>query len=377
MPELTAEEAKAAGNAAFKAKNYSEAVAHFSAAIAADPNNHVLYSNRSAANAALEDYKAALLDANKCIDIKPDWAKGQSRRGAAYVGLRNWPAAISAYETGLKLDPDSATMKEELASINAKLGRGTSADSAMPNRGSPPNSGATPKPARAAGFLGRLAPQLSTLLLISAFFYVVPLLGPRRAAVCYRIATGSALVLYAASIFARHPLKFSTFRDPAVRESHEAQLVWICFLLLASPPVPFGIVPFAAYAVHSVATNYGGVVQKLPAFLQGVLQPRLTYLCSEEGSSMVQAFAAISEVMVLVLAPLQIVVHGARVLVLTGFYFQYVSRRHANSFWTKQAVSVLSEKAQNLFHHRFCPGPVGMVFDKLLALVGNLAARVR
>ena len=48
----------------------------FTAAIEADPTNHVLYSNRSGAHAAKADFKAALLDANKCIDLKADWAKG-------------------------------------------------------------------------------------------------------------------------------------------------------------------------------------------------------------------------------------------------------------------------------------------------------------
>ena len=84
-----AEAAKAAGNAAFKAGNFDEAIAEFTKAVEADPTNHVLYSNRSGAHAAKADFKAALLDANKCIDLKADWAKGHSRRGAAYFGLKN------------------------------------------------------------------------------------------------------------------------------------------------------------------------------------------------------------------------------------------------------------------------------------------------
>ena len=367
-----AEEAKALGNAAFKAKQYPEAIAHFTTAIAADPKSQVLYSNRSAAHAAAEEYKSALLDANKCIDLKPDWAKGHSRRGAAYVGLKNWRAAIGAYEAGLELDPASANMKEELALLQAKLGGG---NATMPNNGQP--AAATP-PAAATGFLGRMGPRLNVLLLLSSFFYVVPLLGPRRAKVCYRVACGTALLLYASSIFARHPLKLATLRDPAVRASHEAQLAFICLVMLAAEPLPFAIVPFATYAVHSVATNYGAALQaKMPSFVQGYVQPRLSWLLSEEGSSMVQAFAAISELMVLLMVPLQLLLHGFRALVLAGLYFQYVARRHAASFWTRQAVTIISDKASGVFHHRFCPSPVGMLFDKLLALIGSLAARVR
>lgn len=40
---------QAKGNAAFQSGNHEEAVKHFTEAIELDPQNHVLYSNRSAA----------------------------------------------------------------------------------------------------------------------------------------------------------------------------------------------------------------------------------------------------------------------------------------------------------------------------------------
>lgn len=40
---------QAKGNAAFSAGKYEEAITHFSAGIDVDSHNHVLYSNRSAA----------------------------------------------------------------------------------------------------------------------------------------------------------------------------------------------------------------------------------------------------------------------------------------------------------------------------------------
>lgn len=305
-----------------------------------------------------------------------DWAKGHSRRGAAYVGKKNWKAAIAAYEKALECDPDSASVKADLAFVSGKLNKGFG--DSMPNNPSAAGSRPSASAAPAAGFVGRLVPALNALILLTAFFYVIPLLGPRRAIPCYRVSVGCALVLYLSTLLARHPLKFATLRDPAVTGSHEAQLSFICFMLLVSPPLPFAIVPFGAYAVHSVASNYGSaVVPKLPGFIKGVLEPRLAFLLTEEGANMVQAFAAISELMVLLAAPLQLAVHGFRVVVLTGFYFQYVSRRYAASFWTKQAVVVISAKTHGFFHHAYCPSPIGMLYDKLVVLIGSLAARVR
>lgn len=54
MSRMSAEELKSKGNAFFSAKQYQEAVGAFTEAIAVDPNNHVLFSNRSASYAGLE-----------------------------------------------------------------------------------------------------------------------------------------------------------------------------------------------------------------------------------------------------------------------------------------------------------------------------------
>jgi stress-induced-phosphoprotein 1 len=43
---------QAQGNAAFSNGDYTAAIKHFTAAIELDPSNHVLYSNRSAAEAS-------------------------------------------------------------------------------------------------------------------------------------------------------------------------------------------------------------------------------------------------------------------------------------------------------------------------------------
>jgi stress-induced-phosphoprotein 1 len=109
-----ADEAKAKGNAAFSAGRFEEAARHFTDAIALAPGNHVLYSNRSAALASLHRYSDALADAHKTVELKPDWAKGYSRLGAAHLGLGDAASAVAAYEKGLALDPSNDGLKAGL-----------------------------------------------------------------------------------------------------------------------------------------------------------------------------------------------------------------------------------------------------------------------
>jgi len=78
-----AQEFKAAGNDAFSAGKYEEAINQFTLAILEDGNDHVFYSNRSASYANLGQFDRAQQDGLKCIEIKPDWAKGYSRLGLA------------------------------------------------------------------------------------------------------------------------------------------------------------------------------------------------------------------------------------------------------------------------------------------------------
>ncbi|CAL3972465.1 unnamed protein product [Diplocarpon coronariae] len=112
---------KALGNKAIAEKNFEEAISKFTEAIAIEPSNHILYSNRSAAYASKKDYENALIDADKVTEIKPDWAKGWGRKGAAKHGLGDLIGALDAYEEGLKLDPSNAQNKSGLESVKRAI----------------------------------------------------------------------------------------------------------------------------------------------------------------------------------------------------------------------------------------------------------------
>jgi stress-induced-phosphoprotein 1 len=63
------------GNAALQDGKFDDAIKFYTEAITLDNSNHVLYSNRSAAYAKAGKYLQALEDAEKTLQLKPDWGK--------------------------------------------------------------------------------------------------------------------------------------------------------------------------------------------------------------------------------------------------------------------------------------------------------------
>eukprot|EP00053_Salpingoeca_punica_P016468 m.155727 g.155727 ORF g.155727 m.155727 type:complete len:553 (-) comp16969_c3_seq4:319-1977(-) len=117
----SANELKELGNKAFSAGQFEEAIKHFTAAIALDAGNHVLYSNRSAAYASLKKFQEALEDGEKTVHLRPDWAKGYGRKGDALFGLNRLEDARETYNAGLQLEPTNQKLKEGLETVEQAL----------------------------------------------------------------------------------------------------------------------------------------------------------------------------------------------------------------------------------------------------------------
>ncbi|KAK6477645.1 stress-induced-phosphoprotein 1 [Huso huso] len=67
------------------------------------------------------EYKRALEDGSKTVELKPDWGKGYSRKAAALEFLGRFEEAKTTYQEGLKHEPTNQQLKEGLQNMEARL----------------------------------------------------------------------------------------------------------------------------------------------------------------------------------------------------------------------------------------------------------------
>ncbi|XP_041666809.1 tetratricopeptide repeat protein 28 isoform X1 [Cheilinus undulatus] len=94
-------------NQACQQGEFALAVRLYTEALTADPQNCILYSNRSAAYLRLGQYSTALDDAIKARLINPKWPKAYFRQGVALQYLGRHADALAAFASGLAQDPKS------------------------------------------------------------------------------------------------------------------------------------------------------------------------------------------------------------------------------------------------------------------------------
>jgi tetratricopeptide (TPR) repeat protein len=110
----TALELKAKGNGHFIKKEWDQAHAFYSQAIAANPKEATFYSNRSACCMSMHRPKEALQDAVMARALRPNWSKACYRMAVARLELERYEdAALSAWE-GLQQDQDNDELKSLL-----------------------------------------------------------------------------------------------------------------------------------------------------------------------------------------------------------------------------------------------------------------------
>ncbi|XP_071693947.1 uncharacterized protein [Rutidosis leptorrhynchoides] len=112
---------KLKGNKCMGNKFYTDAIGHYSAAIALFNDNAVYYCNRAAAFTRTKQYTEAKVDCFKAVAIDPSYSKAYSRLGFAYHAEEYYVDAIKSYKKALELDQDNETIKGNLRASEKKL----------------------------------------------------------------------------------------------------------------------------------------------------------------------------------------------------------------------------------------------------------------
>eukprot|EP01083_Nonionella_stella_P066824 176305_1 len=115
---------KEKGNIEFQNLNFRKAIELYTKAIHLESSNHTLYSNRSAAYRSFGKFDEALEDADKCIELQPDWAKGYVRKGTVYAQQSRLREAEEVYQIGLNLCVEKEPIKKAMNNLdNLKINK--------------------------------------------------------------------------------------------------------------------------------------------------------------------------------------------------------------------------------------------------------------
>lgn len=117
---------KDAGNAAYKARQFGDAVAHYTKAAELDPADPTYLTNRAAAKLEAGDTAGALADCDAAVEAgraaRADYrliAKALARRGAALAKAGDLEGAVAAYQKSLTEHRSADTLKKLQAAEKA------------------------------------------------------------------------------------------------------------------------------------------------------------------------------------------------------------------------------------------------------------------
>jgi len=93
------------GNKFLANKDYDKAIDAYTEGIQIWDKGHLLYSNRCWVYMLKEEWEKALEDANKCIELKPDFVKAHFRKGSVLMALERKEEAVGALTEAHDLEP--------------------------------------------------------------------------------------------------------------------------------------------------------------------------------------------------------------------------------------------------------------------------------
>jgi len=114
-------ETKEDANKLVQEGKYNMAVRIYTNLLKNNNDDYILLSNRSVAFIKSRKYQLALKDCVKTTQLKPDWAKGWGRLGAALYRLNKMEEATTAYNKAMELEPTNNIYMNMLLVLNKEI----------------------------------------------------------------------------------------------------------------------------------------------------------------------------------------------------------------------------------------------------------------
>eukprot|EP00960_Hanusia_phi_P071695 767610-Hanusia_phi.AAC.1 len=376
-----ADAAKDAGDAAFRNGNFQEAVEKYSQAIrdnAASGTNpkHVLLSNRSAAYAKLGNWDKSLEDAVACIAASPTFVKGWTRKGAALFEKGKYNEAAEAYRKALRLEPENASAKQQLARAEAMLGSTSSSSSST-------SASTSSSSSKTSSSMLQIPVLLLQLFAIYNAVTFVLIQGKPEARITFsRCAFAMMLATLGETVFAYGLPDMTTFRNAwkalrgtaspndlrgmsRVAMDENTHNIFFCSLLLSATPSILFLVPLvpmtlvhACNRVKSLTRGYAWSATLDQALLNRVVAMEPTF----------KRVGANSEVLMMFVLVFELFTPRRNLLVLI-LYVQLMRIRYLVSHNCKTAWAATASTADKIFLHARSPAAVQNLYSRLKQLI--------
>lgn len=119
------ERMKQDGNASFKAGRFQEAVDTYTQALEVDPSNKntnsKILQNRALCNSRLKQWKAAIRDCDKALELDPSYTKARKTRAKALGESGNWEEAVRDLKAMHEANPSEPGLAKEIRDAELEL----------------------------------------------------------------------------------------------------------------------------------------------------------------------------------------------------------------------------------------------------------------
>lgn len=118
---LTWEQLKEKGNEQYKAKNYQSAIQFYTDGIELNSDQDVLYANRALCYKALANYRLALKDLERALNLYPTNIKNLKRKYDILLIMGNFGEAESTIQKCINIEPKQYSHKTDLQTLQGTI----------------------------------------------------------------------------------------------------------------------------------------------------------------------------------------------------------------------------------------------------------------